>query len=297
MYPPGRRPFFLRTRTILTVFEEFAKLLTPSDTETNAAKTHRDSLHTCLTRNFGITAFFRSGSFGNGTSVRSYSDVDYFAEVPVGIARGGSGALLGTFRDAIAGRFPETGVRIDSPAIRVPFGTDASERTEVIPAILHTYQHQSRIYQIADGNGGWMLSSPDLHNDYVRAADRVFEGKLKTLIRFLKAWKYCRSLPISSFYLELFATAVLKNERAILYDYDLLKIFRELEQFQLRTLADPAGVSAGIAPCRTQAQLNEVFAQVQRARDLAARAVAVRDSKLSEAISLWNQVFNTWFPK
>jgi hypothetical protein len=28
------------------------------------------------------TEFFRAGSFGNGTSVRNFSDVDYFAIIP-----------------------------------------------------------------------------------------------------------------------------------------------------------------------------------------------------------------------
>jgi hypothetical protein len=68
-----------------TVDEAFIALtgrLTPTGTETGAAASHRASIEECLRSNFGMTSFFRSGSFGYGTSVSGYSDVDYFAVVP-----------------------------------------------------------------------------------------------------------------------------------------------------------------------------------------------------------------------
>ena len=45
-------------------------------------------------------------------------------------------------------------------------------------------------------------ASPDAHNAYVASIDTKFGGKVKPLIRFIKAWKYFRDVPISSFYLE-----------------------------------------------------------------------------------------------
>lgn len=294
---PRRSPYFLRMRTALTAFDEFVGRLTPSETESDAAKSHRASLQTCLQRNFSIAAFFRSGSFGNGTSVRSYSDVDYFAEVPIALATGGSQDLLVRVRDAIAGRFPNTGVRIDSPAIRVPFGTDANERTEVLPAVLSSTNAGNRFYWIANGQGGWLLSSPEAHNAYVRSVDQRLGGKLKDVIRFIKAWKYCRSLPISSFYLELFTTIILGRENAIVHDFDVARVLRALADFSLQTLQDPVGVNtAGIVPCATPAHVTQVLQQAQRDAGLSATAVQVRDSDAPRSIQLWNQLFNGWFP-
>jgi hypothetical protein len=63
-------------------FRVFLTRLTPSQTETEAAKSRRKSIEDCLTTNFEMMRFFRSGSFGSGTSVRGYSDVDYFASIP-----------------------------------------------------------------------------------------------------------------------------------------------------------------------------------------------------------------------
>jgi hypothetical protein len=68
--------------TVEEGFRIFHQRLTPTATETAAAKSHRATIEACLKNNFEITRFFRTGSFGNGTSVRNFSDVDYFASIP-----------------------------------------------------------------------------------------------------------------------------------------------------------------------------------------------------------------------
>lgn len=63
-------------------FRVFHGRLTPTQTEVDAASSHRASVEAKLNSSFGVTNFFQSGSYGNGTSVRKYSDVDYFASIP-----------------------------------------------------------------------------------------------------------------------------------------------------------------------------------------------------------------------
>jgi len=70
------------TKTIDKGFRIFHTWLTPTATETAAATRHRASIEACLKANFEIKRFFRTGSFGNGTSIRGFSDVDYFASIP-----------------------------------------------------------------------------------------------------------------------------------------------------------------------------------------------------------------------
>jgi tRNA nucleotidyltransferase (CCA-adding enzyme) len=69
-------------RTIDEGFRDFLKQLTPTGTETQAAKNHRASIESCLKNNFGLKRFVRIGSFGNGTSISGFSDVDYLACLP-----------------------------------------------------------------------------------------------------------------------------------------------------------------------------------------------------------------------
>jgi len=63
-------------RTIDEGFRDFLKKLTPGGAESDGVKSHRASIRSCLDNNFGLVRFTRIGSFGNGTSICGYSDVD-----------------------------------------------------------------------------------------------------------------------------------------------------------------------------------------------------------------------------
>src|SRR5262245_66655767 len=116
--------------TVEQGFTTFHSRLTPTATETEAARKHRESIHSCLKNNFEITRFFRAGSFGNGTSIRNYSDVDYFASLPSTEITANSDSTLKKVWRTLDERFPNSGVGIRTPAIVVPFGTDGSESSD-----------------------------------------------------------------------------------------------------------------------------------------------------------------------
>ena len=58
--------------TVDAGFREFLRKLTPSTSESEAAKSHRASIKKCIKSNFGLFRFWRIGSFGNGTSISGY---------------------------------------------------------------------------------------------------------------------------------------------------------------------------------------------------------------------------------
>ena len=124
-------------RTVDEGFRDFVSKLTPSSSESAAAASHRASIEACLNTNFGVERFFRTGSFGNGTSISSPSS--------------SSTTSLTKVRDALDKRFPATGVRVSCPAVMVPFGSLAKESTEVVPADLAVIPGKLNVYVIATG--------------------------------------------------------------------------------------------------------------------------------------------------
>src|SRR5215204_7357225 len=66
-------------KTIDQGFETFLSWLVPLASEHDKAASHKNSVRSCMENNFGCYRFFETGSFGNGTGVRHYSDADYFA--------------------------------------------------------------------------------------------------------------------------------------------------------------------------------------------------------------------------
>ena len=147
-------------RTVDEGYRDFVRRLTPSSGETVAATAHRKSIEQCIRANFGLNRFWRTGSFGNGTSISGHSDVDYMASIPREKLKAISSSSLTQLRNALAARFPTTGVRTACPAVVVPFGIDKKETTEITPADCVQLSAGDLIYDIPDCKGGWMKTSP-----------------------------------------------------------------------------------------------------------------------------------------
>lgn len=284
-------------RTIDEGFRDFHAKLTPSSGETAAAKKHRESIKQCIRARFGLNRYWRIGSFGNGTSISGFSDIDYMASIPSDKLKQNSTTSLTDLRNALAERFPYTGVHSACPAVVVPFGTDKKETTDVTPADRLSTSGRYPVYEIPDCKGGWMKSSPDAHNDYVGKIDRSLSNKVKPLVRFVKAWKYYRNVPISSFYLELRIAKYASGESSILYAFDVERVFRELQRIGLARIQDPVGVSGYVSPCRTEAQLNVAKSKLATAVKRAAKAKAAEKSgEIKDAFFWWNLLFDGKFP-
>jgi hypothetical protein len=285
-------------RTLDEGFRDFLAKLTPSSYESDAAKSHRRSIETRLKLDFGyVRRFTRIGSFGNGTSISGYSDVDYLACLPTEQLTQVSTSSLTKVRNSLDARFPYTGVHVSCPAVVVPFGSTPSETTEVVVADYVGDRNGYKLYDIADCAGGWMNASPDAHNEYVRKVNEKLNSKVKPLIRFIKAWKYFRDVPISSFYLELRVAKYASGESSIIYDIDIKRILRQLADAQLADMQDPMGVSGYIPACKSDAQYDDAISKIETA---AARAEKARDAasngKISDAFDWWRLLYNYEFP-
>ena len=285
-------------RSIEEGFGDFLTKLTPSTFESDAAKSHRNSIKTRLELDFDyLVRFTRIGSFGNGTSISGYSDVDYLACLPRKHLTENSTYSLQKVRNSLDGRFPNTGVRVSCPAVVCPFGNSASETTEIVPADEVNDNNGYKVYDIADCAGGWMKASPDAHNAYVRSIDNKLNNKVKSLIRFIKAWKCFREVPISSFYLELRVAKYASTESVIVYDIDVKQFLVQLRASGLADMQDPMGISGYIPACATSAQKDDAISKLDTA---ATRAEKAREEtgkgNISDAFEYWRLLYNYEFP-
>jgi hypothetical protein len=284
-------------RTVSEGFSDLLATLRASVAESEAAKAHRSSIKRCVEQNFGLNNFFRAGSFGNGTNVSGYSDVDYIASVPRASLKKDSGKSLTMLRDALAARFPSTGVRVNCPAVKVPFGTYRSETTEVVIADFVKAVDGHNIYEIPDCNGGWMSTSPTAHNAYVQKINKNLDSKVKPLIRLVKAWKFYNNVPISSFYLEMRVAKYAYGEESIVYWVDILGVLRHLQSIELAKMADPVGIAGYITSCSSRSDLDDALSKLRTA---VARAQKALDAHMAEdtkgAFEWWDKLFNGKFP-
>ena len=284
-------------RTVEEGFSDFLAKLTPTGQETAAAKSHRASIEACIKDKFGLKRFWRTGSFGNGTSIRGHSDVDYMASIPSDALNENSSTSLANLTSALSERFPFTGVRTSCPATLVPFGSNVSEHTEITPADYLRRDGGFNVYDIPDCNSGWMKASPDAHNHYVRERDKQHSGKVRPLIRFLKAWRYFQNVPIFSFYLELRVAKYAAGENTISYAIDLKRVFTLLDNAKLAKIQDPMGVSGYVPPCKTSAQLETAKSKLSTALTRATKAYEAKSAgDIKGAFEWWDKLFGGKFP-
>ena len=295
------------SKNVETGFDEFLSKLTPTTGESEAAKSHRASILQCLNDNFEIENYFQSGSFGNGTSIAGFSDVDRFVCISTKELPKNSRIFLNKIYRVINNRFPRSTVKIRRPAIVIPFGRDAKESTDIIPAI-HAGEMESghSIYDIPNFSAGWMESYPEAHTDYVRETDKEYNGRVRPLIRFIKAWKYYCKVPISSFYLELQVVKYVKERKSIVYDWDITRIFQFLRNSNYSPIEDPFDDSNLIEPFTKKPNFFDALAnnrdtaknKLNRALNFSEKAVQARDKGDNKrALHFWNIVFNGNFPK
>jgi len=142
-----------------------------------------------------------------------------------------------------------------------------------------------------------MRSSPDAHNAYVLRHHQRLAQKVKPLVRFMKAWKFFRQVPISSFYLELRVTKYAEAESSIVYSIDVKRILRWLYDIDLAAMQDPMGISGYIQPCASAAQLADAKSKLLTAMVRAEKAREAEDAgKISDAFYWWRLLYGDQFP-
>ncbi|MGA3286388.1 MAG: nucleotidyltransferase [Bacteroidota bacterium] len=288
-------------KTLEQGFDTFFSWIAPLSTEQDKAKSHKDSVKSCLEKNFACYEFPEIGSFGNGTGVRHYSDTDYLAVCPTDKLTKLSSTTLRKVKEALQETFWQTkGIEVNTPSVRIPFGQYASENMEVTPCdfvgLVETPVGKKASYDIPDYDDGWMQSSPAAHNAYVKREDERLGGKLKPLIRLIKAWRYYNNVPVNSFYLELRTTKYSESEKSILYDIDIKNVLKQLNDNQIASIQDPMGISGYVRACSTEPKKEEALSKLATGLSRAQKAVDKRESDLDKAFEWWNLFFNGQFP-
>lgn len=287
-------------KTVSQGFREFETQLTTPDWESAAAQSHRASIEACLREQLGLVGFFQSGSFGNGTNVPLHSDVDRFAVFPEGKLPASAIQALSAVHRAVGRRFPTTlGIRIKPPAVIIPFGTQGLETTEVIPAVEVNVSAGYKVYAIPSPSGGskWIYSAPKALHAHINEVNDTHGSQLKTLIRFLKWWKYQRKVAIQSIYLELSCAAFARHIGLLSPSIDIARILHFLRSNRLAAIHDPTGVSDKITACTTTSQRGAAFNKIRGGASLATRAVTAElEWRIKPAFNMWKMFFGPNFP-
>jgi hypothetical protein len=283
-------------KTVAEGFDELLSRIPASTAITERTRRHRESIRACLAAKFRMTNFVPAGSFGHGTNIPRYSDVDYFMVQDEDDWPNNSATALRNVRNVLGARFPFTPVRVSSPVVLVPFGQTSSERFEITPAFFDEDSEDHETFWIPDRQTGWMLSAPRAHNAYVTEVNQQLNGRAKPVIRLLKLWNGTCAVGLRSIYLELRIAKRLRAAAGVTYSVEVAETLAAMHASGLRAMRDPVGVTGLIEAC-SEARKVEALSKIQTALIRAGKALAAEDAGNPRlAFSWWNKVFNGNFP-
>jgi hypothetical protein len=286
-------------------FQNLIARIQPTPTELLAKRRHGAEIQSCLKAAFDLHSLRSIGSHSRGSAISGYSDLDLLAVFGRKSAtRAGalvsSETVLKWVRDALGRRFQSTESTRDGQAIVVKF---RDGNVDVVPAIFNGMlagsENNRPTFLIPKSGGNWMLTAPDLHDQFIKKAHVSSGHKFTACIQLLKFWRECRAqrTPLSSFHLELLFADYHTFSRIGTYQECMHAAFKALHDRRCRALRDPLGVSGLVAAASSDAKADVASVHVFTAVDKAERAIIAEQSgKNGAAREYWNMVFNGRFP-
>ena len=284
-------------RAVNKRFHDFLHQVAPPRAEGESSKMLHLSMANLLRTGYGLNDFAMAGSLRNGTCVAGGRGYDYLAVMPTEKLKADSTVTVSEIKNYLDFYLPQAEVSVQLPGILVIYGVGAKEATWVIPADFVTEANGYRIYDIPNYSGGWMRTSPDAHGAYIKSIEQRLGTGANNLIKLIKAWKYCSSIPISSFYLELVVARYLEGRSSVIYDVDVHGVLNNLFDNEMAPIEDPTGVSGYVAPCSAHSELVTVKSELTSALMRSSKALDARlKYNIAEAFEWWRLLYNGKFP-
>ena len=289
-------------RTRLAISNRFDNLLDslkPGKRETDAIAKHQLVLKLRFGNALSAYPPLRMGSYTRGTAITRVSDLDLLIRLPAEARKRADGfvsshTVLDSVRNTAQSRLPQTTLGRDEQAIVINYADGV--RVDLVPAFFRSFDKHP-IFDIPDGEGWWMPTSPQRHGSFIQEANKASGSKLKGIVRLVKFWRVSRStqIPLSSLHLEL----ALAIERTCIgarsYSDCLSATFLALAKRKGSALRDPV-LQGLIKAVDTDTKRKNLVAALEHAAVHSASAYAAEvNGETKEAIRQWNIVFNGGF--
>lgn len=179
------------------------------------------------------------GSYGRGTAIKGFSDVDMLIHLPDETyskynryAEKGQSALLQAVRNSIRKTYPNTDVGGDGQVVVVKFSDGMM--FEVVPAFIDK-DGMSYIYPDSNGGGCWRTCNPVAEINAINQLNNKYNKNVKHLVRIMKAWRNENNVPISGMLLETLAMNFLTqyeyaSKTYVYYDWMVRDFFKYLSE-------------------------------------------------------------------
>lgn len=291
--------------TVAEAFDKFRQKLELTDTEKNDAQRRHTEVRECIRAKFDVKRDFLTGSYGRHTKTKPLKDIDIFFVLGPKEAYRRKEAprkTLDAFENCLIEKYGSDKVERGRRCITVEFDKvyqtqDPDGKVLSIDAVpaFDTAQH----FDIPDDNlGKWIESDPEIHAQQATDKNKALDGKWKPLVKMLKRWNREAKKPIKpSFLLEVMAQDLIDGPFST-YPDEIINFFSNAHETIGNVWPDPAKLGPPVSDQMDQARIataKEALRNAEKIADRAKRAESL--GNISEALSLWRQLFGSYFPQ
>jgi predicted nucleotidyltransferase len=281
--------------TVMKGFEDLLDRLALTDDQRSTASTRVTGIRDFCDFRFKMDArAFTIGSYARGTLVRWERDIDMLA--PLSAAeywrryKSSSRDCLYWFRNALNDEYPRTKVSSREVAAVLDFTVI---RCEVVPAFILP----GGGYVIPDGKGGWQATNPPYHQKLIKDADELHGGKLKPLVKLMKAWKIANKLAASSLHVELLTAEMWRGNTMDSHPYNVAATLKVMPSWLRSSRPDPWQPTKFVDSQLSSEDRTLAVKTAERDAQTSADAETARaESRTQDAFTHWNKVYRKEFP-
>lgn len=285
-------------------FQEFCGNLIPSSIATifNRQKSISKRLNTDFWQSDSETNHtYFVGSFGRGTAVNGFSNVDMIFELPAAIywqynnyIWNGQSCLLQAVKNSIAKTYWNTDVGGDGQVVVVNFSDGTC--FEIVPAIVN----KGGTFTFPDSNDGgkWKTTNPLAEINAIDLYDTICNGTLRWLCRMARAWKKVWNVPIGGLLIDTLAykfmlTYEYYNKGFAYYDW----ISRDFFKFLADQRNDQSYWNA-IGSNQQVYRKGSFEWKAKRCYNLSLEAIDYMNrNMIYSATAKWREIYGTTFPQ
>lgn len=154
------------------------------------------------------------GSYGRGTAVRGFSDLDIIFILPYDLytrcnkyQSNGQSALLQIVRKSLQVPYPTTDIGGDGQIVFINFKDGI--KFEIVPAFLNT--DDSFTYANSNNGGSWKITNPKLEINTIQDNNKITNGNLINLCRMVRAWRDTWNVQMGGLLIDTLANNFIMN--------------------------------------------------------------------------------------
>ena len=283
-------------------FKTFCSNLTVNNRTTIAQRYHRITQRLNLDfwgQDSDTRHSFYVGSFGRGTAIRGFSDLDmifqlsdeYFKKYN-GYLVNGQSAMLQDVRTSLLKTYSNTDIGGDGQVVKISF-TDRVD-FEIVPAFLNT--NGSYTYPDSNLGGRWKTTDPKPEIAELASTDKQYNGNVKHLCRMMRAWKNRWNVPMGGLLIDTLAWRFVKSWKYhgnsfVYYDWMSRDFLDYLANEPPRQYWTALGSGQYIYPKGTFQH------KARRCCNLAKEAIEYESSDMTySSRNKWREIYGTGYP-